>query len=377
MQKAILQILPAMGTGGVELACLSVLPAIKQAGYLPLVVAQDGDSAGKIAQFGGKHIVFPAAKKNAFSFYSRIQKLRHIIQNNNVALVHARSRIPAWLGFYASQKTNAHFITSMHGAHSIGSSLKRYYNSSMVRGEKILAVSQFIRSHILEHYSDYTDAEKILVTYEGIDLQKFDKQRASKTALDNLRTKLGLQAKRQLLLMVGRATALKGHDLVLQAFAKLQHENPNLDLLFITPDISKATNWHEEAAQLGFEDRLFIRSIDNEALPLIYALADICVVGSKVPEAFGRVIAEAQIMGGLVVVPNSGACPELVSDGKNGFLYHSCNAAHLADIIKKAYELSPQEKNTIKLQAMQSAKAFSIEAHSKLVLQAYDEVLNV
>ncbi len=377
MKKAILQIIPSMGVGGVEQAVLGIVPAIKEAGFMPLVVSEGGVSVPEIESLGGRHILFPAGSKNLFSFYFRVRALRRIIKDNNVVLVHARSRVSAWLAYYAVRGLEGvKFVTSMHGAHSLGGRLKRHYNSAMVRGDRIFTVSHFMRSHILENYGDYISADLVSVIYDGIDLVRFDNLRASSSELQRLRGELGLGIGRRLLVMVGRATRLKGHDLVFDAFCRLR-EDVDLDLLFVVPNVADMGDWVKRAEAEGLGDRFFVRSVVGDDLPLVYALGDICLVGSKVGEAFGLVTVESQSMGGLVIVPNSGACPELVIDGVSGFLYGSCDVDDLVGVVRKVLGLSDAERDKIRKEAVKSSKNFGTDINRKKVIEFYEEVINL
>ncbi len=373
MEKAILQILPSMGVGGVENAVLGVVPVIKDAGFVPLVVSEGGALVPEITAAGGRHIIFPSGSKNLLSFYFRVRSLRKIIRDNNVVLVHARSRVSAWLAYYAVRgMEGVKFVTSMHGAHSLGGRLKRHYNSAMVRGDRVFTVSYFMRDHILEHYGDFVD--DVAVIYNGIDLHRFDDSLVNDAALLRLRSELGLSVGRRLMVMVGRATRLKGHDLVFDAFCRLR-DIQDLDLLFIVPDVSEMGGWVDRAEAEGLGNRFFVRSVGGGDLPLVYGLGDVCLVGSKVGESFGRVTVEAMAMGGIVVVPDSGACPELVTDGVDGFLYGACDVGGMVGVVKKALELSQTEKNKIKKSAIKSAKGFGLDVHRKKIIKFYEGVI--
>ena len=149
----ILQVLPRLETGGVERGTLEIASALKEAGWTPIVVSGGGRMVVDLNRMGVEHVTMPVYSKNPFGIRKNAERLAALIREKHVDVIHARSRAPAWSAKRAAEKTGIPFITTFHGAYNMGPfRLKRRYNRVMAEGNPVIAVSDFIKRHIMENY---------------------------------------------------------------------------------------------------------------------------------------------------------------------------------------------------------------------------------
>ena len=153
-RPVVMQILPSLVTGGVERGTIDVTQALTDAGWKAIVVSNGGPMTHEITRAGGLHIDLPIGKKNPLTAYLNVNRLVRLIREHQVDILHARSRLPAWSGLVAAARTDIKFITTFHGNYSARNSIKRYYNSVMARGDRVIAISEFIRQQICEKYGE-------------------------------------------------------------------------------------------------------------------------------------------------------------------------------------------------------------------------------
>src|SRR3972149_10306435 len=147
-----MQVLPALNSGGVEQGVVDINAAIVNAGGHSIVVSSGGKRVHEITRAGGTHITLPVDSKNPLVIAANIVRLRKIIRSCHVDVVHACSRAPAWSAGRAVQGTAAKYVTSCHSAHKITGALKKFYNSSITKGERVIAVSHFLADDLEKNY---------------------------------------------------------------------------------------------------------------------------------------------------------------------------------------------------------------------------------
>lgn len=335
MPKKILQILPALNEGGVERGVFDICSYARKVNFEHevLVASSGGKFANKLDEAGISHFTFDLKSKNPLKIFSNIFRIIKICKDNNVGLIHARSRAPAWSAYIASKILGITFFTTFHGFYKITSPFKKFYNSVMARGDKVIAVSEFIKKHIIENYK--IDGEKITVIHRGIDTDYFNPQNVSNEEVKNFRVKYNLQGKK-IILLVGRITRWKAQDIAIKALSKI--EDKNVVLLVIGSAEKGREDYFNEikqlVADLSITDKvLFLGSSDN--LPLLYKSCDIAVNCSREPETFGRVTAEAGAFGKPVIATNIGGSLEIIKENETGFLVNPDDETMLARKIEE------------------------------------------
>lgn len=329
----ILQVTAALDQGGVERGTVEMAAYIVAQGSESLVASQGGRLVAVLESHGSRHITLPLARRTPWSILYCAVKLRRIIQREKIALVHVRSRAPAWAAYLASRGTGAVFLTTFHGTHRIQNRLKKFYNSIMVRGQRVIAISAFIKTHIMTHYA--VAAARIDVAPRGYDPAVFNPALVEEGRIAALKHALDIADGVPVISLPGRLTRWKGQALLLAALNQIK--DLSWQVLFIGGEEHKAAYLHElkeMASNFQIADR--VRFVGSQTdMPLYYCLSDLVVSASTEPEAFGRVVVEAQAMGCPVVASAHGGALETVRDGETGWLFHPGDVADLAATLRR------------------------------------------
>lgn len=176
-RPVILQVLPALETGGVERGTVDIAGAIVEAGGTALVASTGGGMLHALQRMGARHIELPLASKNPVTIRRNVARLASVIESFGVDLVHARSRAPAWSALWAARRTGRPFVTTFHAPYSLNLPFKKLYNSVMARGARVICISHFIRQHVQQTYN--VPADRLRLVHRGVDLEVFDPARVS------------------------------------------------------------------------------------------------------------------------------------------------------------------------------------------------------
>ncbi len=330
----ILQVTAGLEQGGVERGTVEMAAYTISQGAESLVASQGGRMVDELMRIGARHITLPLARRNPFAILYCAWRLKKILQSETIDLVHARSRAPAWAAFLACRWTGTPFLTTFHGTHKIQNRLKKWYNSSMVRGQRVIAISEFIRDHIIQNYQ--IDSSVIDIAPRGFDPQRFDPGEFSPEQNLSLRKELGCSADETLIALPGRLTRWKGQTVFIDALGRIKDLQWKA-LLIGGP--GKKLGYLDElkrrAADNGIADRVLFCGNQHTIAPY-YAIADLVVSASIEPEAFGRVAVEGQAMAKPVIASAHGGALETVRDGETGWLFASGDPGDLADHLRYA-----------------------------------------
>jgi glycosyltransferase involved in cell wall biosynthesis len=373
-RPAVLQVLPRLVTGGAERGAVDIAVALAEAGGTSLVASEGGPMEHELKRGGVSHIKVPLASKNPLVMRSNIGRLASIIEAHNVDIVHARSRAPAWSAHSAAKQTGRHFVTTFHGNYEASSAIKRYYNGIMVKGERVIANSEFTARHIREVYK--IDPGHIRVIRRGVDLDRFDPERVSAERVIQLANRWRLPDGVPVVMLPGRLTRWKGHTILIEALATLG----DLELLcvIVGSDQGRAA-YRSEIEKLisrsGLDSRVFLPGHCDD-MPAAYMLSDVVVCASTVPEAFGRVVSEAQAMGCPVVASDHGGAREQVVGNRTAFLYPPHDATQLAKMIRRALVLDADKREHLAEEARAHVVANFDKHHMcAATLALYREIL--
>ena len=367
----VLQVLPALKSGGVERGTLEIAEAIIAAGGKAVVASAGGPLVGKLEKLGAKHVTLPLDTKSPFGIWRNAGRLAQLIRREQVAIVHARSRGPAWSAMLAARRTNRPFITTYHATYNAESDLKRWYNSVMARGQRVIAISRFIADHIAERYPEATG--RITIIPRGADLREFDPVLVAPERVAQLRQRWGLPADRPVVMLAARLSRWKGHAVLIEAMKRLP---PGPIAVLVGDGSARMRNDLEaqiESEELEDRVRLVGHCHDMAAA---YLLADVVVHASTDAEAFGRVVVEAQAMGRPVIAADRGGPRETVEDGVTGWLIKPGSRSDLAATLARVLGLSQAERTAIGLAARQAVEArYSLSRMQAATLAVYREVL--
>jgi len=331
----ILQVLPALETGGVERTAVEMTEALVAAGHGSHVLSNGGRLAADVDAFGGVNHFVNIGSKNILSVPWRIAGIRRLIAEHKIDVVHARSRAPAWPAMLAARAEKVPFVTTYHGIYNAKSGLKRFYNSVMAKGDYVIANSEFTKAHILKEHG--IDAAKITVIPRGVDMARFDPAKVSTADVVKLRQSWRAGADKTLILLPARLTGWKGQRVAIAVMAAL----PDHYHLVCLGDAQGRDDYAAELkAQIEFHalgGRVTLAGHSSD-MPTAYAAADIVICPSTDPEAFGRTAAEAQAMGKAVIASAHGGALETVVDGRTGWLVPPANVPELTEAIKRGGE---------------------------------------
>ncbi len=371
----VLQILPALGAGGgVERGTVEIAGAIVEAGGRAIVVSEGGPQAHDLTRVKAEHITLPVASKNPIVMYNNIARLMQVIRDNKVDIVHARSRAPAWSAYFACKRLGVPFVTTFHGVYSIGSWLKRRYNGVMTFGARVIAISVFIGGHIRRHYG--VPVEKIRVIHRGVDLDKFDPEKVSAERVIKLATDWRLPDGAPIVMLPGRLSRWKGQLTTIDAMAKLGRKD--IRCLLVGGDQGR-TEYRRQLERRIEQHQLeeVIRIVDHcDDMPAAYMLTDLVISASIVPEAFGRIVIEAQAMGRPVIATDHGGARETVLVGETGWLTEPGDADALALAIDIGLSLDgPARERMAATSIAHVRKNFTKSSMCDKTLDVYREVL--
>lgn len=374
-RPVILQVLPALVTGGVERGTVDVARAIVEAGGQALVASSGGPMVRELDRIGATHIQLPLDSKNPITIRRNVGRLVKLIEDYGVNLVHARSRAPAWSAWWATRRTGTPFVTTYHGAYNEGGwGLKRRYNSVMVKGDRVIAVSNFIARHIEERHG--VDPERVRVIHRGVDLTRFHPAHVSPERAIQLATRWRLPDGYPVIMLPGRLTRWKGQTVLIDALARLGRTD--LRCLLVGSDQGRTAYTDELKAQikrLNLGEVVHIVGECND-MPAAYMLTDVVVSASIEPEAFGRVVVEGQAMGRPVLATNLGGAAETVQPGRTGFLVPPNDPAVLAAGLEHILAMTPEERQSLADDSIAAAETlFSNRAMCDKTLDVYAELL--
>ena len=341
----VLQILPALVSGGVERGTVEIVQALTSAGWRALVVSSGGPMVREVERAGGKHLSLPVHAKAPWRWRSNIDALTRIVKERAVDLIHARSRMPAWIALAARGRTETPLVTTFHGRHPDTNPAKKIYNSVLTKGDRVIAISHYTAGDIAQRFN--FDHDKLRIIQRGVDLNLFDPDRVSAERMINLAQEWRLPDGVPVIMQPGRVTRWKGHGLLIEALAELS--DLDFRVLFVGNSGGKEsfkTALETQGARLGVADRLHFVGTCRD-MPAAYKVADVVVSPTLTPEPFGRTVVEAQAMGRPVVVSDHGGHRETVIDGETGWRVAPNDAAALAAALRAALSLDERRRGTM------------------------------
>ena len=370
----VLQVLPSLETGGVERGTVEMVQAIVRAGGSALVASAGGRLVPAVERAGGTHIELQLASKNPARIWKNAARLAFLIRAADVDIVHARSRAPAWSAWLACRRTGARFVTTWHGVYKENAPGKRRYNAIMARGERIIAISQFVAARLKARHQ--VDPARLRVIPRGVDTAVFDPAAVSGERMARLAREWRLPDGVPIIMLPARLTRWKGHAVMVEALARL--ERRDVGLVLVGAEQGRARFRREliaRAETLGVADRLRLVGHCDD-MPAALMLADVVANPSIEPEPFGRTVIEAQAMGRPVVVSDAGGTAETVEDGVTGWRVRPSDPAALAASIDAILRLSPGERDALGVRARSSVCThYTTALMQQATLEVYRELV--
>lgn len=373
--KTILQVVPALVSGGIERGTLEIAKALVQHGYKSIVLSSGGPLVKQLVENGSIHIQCDVATKNPLRIWKNAKKIIEIVKEHNVDIIHARSRAPAWSCGLAAKSTGTKFITTFHGIYNFNNIIKKRYNSIMTDGDIVIAVSDFVKKHIINNYE--VDSNKIKVIHRGVNHREFSLQNLEQQKLDSIRVKYKVPANTPVLLLPARFTSWKGHMQLLEALELIKDSN---FYCILAGDLAKHPNFVQRVKDRIFSNKMQakVQIFGNEPdIKSLYGIADIVLSTSIEPEAFGRTIIEAQAMERLVIASGIGGAAETIENGVTGYHYNPNDPSELAKLIKQCLDmLGTDQAKEMASKARESAIGkFSLDNMiSKVLKEVYENI---
>ncbi|MFK7793346.1 MAG: glycosyltransferase family 4 protein [Devosiaceae bacterium] len=362
----ILQIIPELEIGGAELTTVDIAHALVDAGHDAIVMSQGGRMVADLPD-AATHITLPVASKNPLVMLANARRIAAVCRRKHIDLIHARSRAPAWSGLTASKQCKLPFVTTYHGAYKGSNGAKRLYNSVMARGDKVIANSQFTANSIAAQYP--FAHERLAVIPRGTDFARYD----GSAKPYNWKLPKGARV----VLQVSRLTEWKGQSVAIGALAGL----PDDVHLVLAGEDQGRTDYSQSLVRLAERAEVShrVHLVGHVDAPRALASADVCIVPSTHPEAFGRAAVEAQAAGVPVVVSNLGAVPETVlvppvvaENKRTGWHVKPGDPMSLGQGIRNALALEGAARDAHILRAREHVHAhFSLAAMCQATLAIY------
>ncbi|MFC1710007.1 GT4 family glycosyltransferase PelF, partial [Candidatus Omnitrophota bacterium] len=356
----ILLLSPALISGGVETGTIDLSKSLKDVGEEVVVVSCGGPLVKELEESGIKHIQLPIHKKSLKTL-SQIPKLVNIIREENIDVVHAQSRVPAWIAYFACKRARIPFITSCHGHYS-----KHPFSSVMGKGKRVIVISQIIERHMQKNFK--VPKHKIRLIYRGVDLSRYHFHE----------DKLNEPKHRLLIVNIARITPIKGQREFIKSIDAVVKKVPNVEAWLVgSADKAKKSykkNLYNLVKELHLHDKVKFLGRRTD-IPEILKEADLLVLSTQVPEAFGRVIIEAGASGVPVCATKTGGIVEIIEDKKDGVLFDigSINSMTQA-ILSMAKDPQLRQKCSKNLQK-KVQNNFSLQQMSQRTLDVYREVV--
>ncbi len=378
----VLQIIPSLDkiSGGVERGTLDVAKKLVSAGFESAILSSGGEMSEKYKYLGVEHHELGLKQKGFFRFFFLKRKFLKIINTIKPDIIHIRSRWPAFCFNSIIKQKKIPLVTTFHGTYS-GNNFypKKFYNSAMTAGDKVITISKFIDDHV--RYNFPNSKARLVQIDRGIDTKYFDLKSVTEKRKENLLSKLILSEKTHIILLPARITSWKGHMVALEAANIISKKNPSLNfvLLLVGDDDGKinfSKKLKRKIKKLQLTNRIIFCGNLND-MPAVYSIADVVLSTSIEPEAFGRISAEASAMTKPIISSNHGGSREIIENGMTGWLIEPSNAEMLADKIQEVFRLPQEKKDTIGMNARRRVmEKFCLNEMLKKTMSVYEYLLS-
>ena len=369
----IAQILPALNTGGVERGVVEISKALVDNNFRSIVVSYGGYMIPQITRNGGVHYTLDVHTKNPFKWPKVRRKLKLILENENVDLIHFCSRAPAWIGVPLGTILDIPIITSVHMRFRKTNFFKKYYNSILTKGDLIIAISKHIEESIKASFPKISD--KIKIIHRGVDLELFNSNQINPARIIAQSKLLNLKDNLPVIIMAARPALWKGYLVLIKALSKVEYDFQCV-LIGAGDGNQKFQNiLIKKIIKLKLESKIKLVNSTRD-IQAAMVLGDIIIMPSLTPEPFGRIVLEAQALGKIPIAFDHGGASETIIDGKTGFLAEPVKAESLCKKISYALSLKPSKREKIGVFAKKLvSKNYSHDRMCRLTLSLYKQCI--
>ncbi len=371
----IMQIIPELGIGGAEQGCIDIASEIVKSGARSIVVSNGGSRVPDLLRIKSDHIDLPVHSKNPLTIWRNTQRLKKLIVKHDVDIVHVRSRAPAWSAYWACKGMRTPFVTTVHAAYKGNENrVKHWYNSVMTRGNRVIAISNFIGDYVREFFD--VDPRNLVTIPRSVDLEKFQPELVTAERAMNLAKQWRAPDGVPLILMPGRVSRIKGHQVLIDALEKLGRR----DIFCIMVGPNQGRNEFQEELEKSITEKNLsgmVRIVDNcTDMPAAYYLSSIVVAPSIVPEGFGRTPIEAQAMGRPVIASDYGGFKETVIHKQTGWLFPVGDADALAESLRQALAMNDEQRTELATRSIAHVSDnFTKDKMCNATMEVYADIL--
>jgi len=357
----ILQILPELNVGGVETGTLDLAKYLVKLGHRAIVVSAGGALVKDLEAVGALHYTLPVEKKSFLTMARMVPRLAEIIKKERIDIVHARSRVPAWIAYFACRRTNTVFITTCHGYYK-----KHPFSYVMGWAKRAIVLSNVIGRHMIDDFA--TPHERIKLIPRSVDLEKF--RYVSPDTKRKQDFNVGI---------IGRITPIKGHLYFVKAMARVARQVPRLRI-WIVGDAPASKEAYKEQVQvlvrrLGLWHCTEFLGTQKD-IPAVMAQLDLLVLATTTHEAFGRVIVEAQAAGVPVVATKVGGVVDIIEDNRTGLLVPAAEEEGISEAVMKIYHNPKLVAELAERAYIKIKEKYNVELMVKNTLEVYQEALS-
>ncbi|MFH0790279.1 MAG: lipopolysaccharide heptosyltransferase II [Candidatus Omnitrophota bacterium] len=354
----ILQILPELHVGGVETGTIDLAGYLIKRGHKAVVVSAGGELVKELEAIGARHYKLPVHKKSIFTIMKMIPCLIEIIQKEEIEIVHARSRVPAWIAYFACRRTKRVFITTCHGFYK-----KHLFSCVMGWGRRVIVLSNVIARHRIDDFGVAYECIKLIP--RSVDTGKF--KYICPSAKRKTEFNIGI---------IGRITPIKGHMHFIKAAAKASRSIPGLKI-WIVGDAPVSKEAYKEQLQilvkrLGLKQNTEFLGTQRD-IPAILSHLDLLVLATTTQEAFGRVIIEAQAAGVPVVAAKVGGVVDIIKDGKTGLLVPPGDSTTMGEAMVRIFQHKELADQLAEAAYKRVQEEYSLETMGKNTLAVYQD----
>ena len=370
----VVQMLPELESGGVERGALEVGRYLCRHGHRSIVISAGGRLVERLQEEGSEHYAWQVGRKTPVCL-KYILPLRRLLVQEKVDILHLRSRLPAWIGYLAwkslPEKLRPKLVTTFHGFYSVNA-----YSAVMTRGQKVIAISSAVADHIRQYYR--VPQERIIRIFRGVDETEFSPGVVNPERVTALRESWNLEEDAGPVVMLpGRLTRLKGHDVFFKALAEVQSLPWTAVCVGDAENPSYAAELRSLIRRLGLENRVRLAGHCKD-MPAAYLVADVVVSAtSGEAEAFGRIAVEAQAMGRPVIASAHGGSLETVLDGETGRLFIPGDPQSLAVALGELLSSSALREKYAQAARNWVQQRFTVETMCGETLKVYESLLNL
>ena len=370
----LLQIIPSLNSGGVEQGTVDVANFIGKKHLGSFIVSNGGYMLTLLNKSKTSHFKLPIHSKNIFTAPFIANKLRKIISDKHINIVHVRSRFPAWyLQFIRNKKFKT--VSTFHNVYGSQNLFKKIYNKGLSRVDYIVAISNFVKSKIIDTYK--IDENKITVINRGVDTKFFDPTIDNENNFINFLKKYNLSSEKKIILYPGRLTKWKGQINFLKIMES--YKDDQVVCYFAGDDKNKsyASKLIDEINKRHLQQNCkIIGHLSKEDLKMMYKCADIVISAPLEPEGFGRTISESLAMKKIILCYNYGGARDQLSGLDEIYKVSLHDQKEMKIKIDKIMKLSNSHKDNLgSISRRHVIKNFSKEKMLECYLNFYQKIV--